>query len=85
MFPGPFATGVLCHKDPRTQLLTDTKCCMRKNIDLDYAAGNEFTTCRLPKRQCDCDSGFDYTQAFAASFHMAPLSRTWTGTQCVAL
>jgi hypothetical protein len=85
MFPGPFATGVLCHKDPQTQLLTNTKCCMRKNMELDYAVGNEFTTCRLPKRECECDAGFDYDQAFAASFHMAPLSRTWTGTQCVAL
>lgn len=84
MFPGPFGTGVLCTKDPVTQNVTSAKCCMRKNENLDYAPGNEFTTCRLPKRPCSCDSGFDYTKAFAASRYMAPMSRVWTGTQCIA-
>ena len=57
---------------------------MRKNEELECAVGNEFTTCRLPKRRCECDDAFDYTQAFEASQYMASLSRTWTGTQCVA-
>jgi hypothetical protein len=85
MFPGPFGTGVLCHKAPKTQVLSDTRCCMRKNEDLGYASGNAFTTCLVPKRECDCDGSFDFTNAFEASKYMAPLDRMWTGTECMFL
>jgi hypothetical protein len=80
LFPGPFGIGKLCYVDPKTKETTDRPCCMRYKDGV--TAGNLATTCKIPKRDCDCDQGtsldpFDYSAAFEASSFMAALPRAW--------
>lgn len=56
-------------------------CCMRYRDGV--TPGNMQTTCKVPKRECDCDTltgelePFNYAEAFPASQYLPPLARWW--------
>jgi len=85
LFPGPFFTGELCHRNATSGEITDIPCCNLESATAgDYDIGKA-TTCVVGK-QCNCkkfgnvdkkDPQGRVTQKFVASYlHQMP--RVWT-------
>jgi len=86
LFPGPFFTGELCHRNSTSGEITDIPCC---NLEAAPAVGDynigKATTCVIGK-QCNCkkfgkvdkkDPQGRVTQKFVASY-LHQLPRVWT-------
>ena len=85
LFPGPFFTGELCHRNATSGQVTDLPCCnLESAVAGDYAIGKA-TTC-VRGKQCNCkkfgtvdkkDTQGRVTQKFVASY-LYQMPRTWT-------
>ena len=92
LFPGPFLTGDLCHRNATTGDVTDIPCCNKPTSDsVDGYEIGEATTC-LVGNQCKCSKYGRVDQKdpmdtqrleekFAASY-MYELPRVWKKMQC---
>jgi len=92
LFPGPFLTGDLCHRNSTSGEVTDIPCCNKPTADaVDGYEIAEATTC-LVGNQCKCNkygrvdkkdpmASQRLEEKFAASY-MYELPRVWKKMQC---